>query len=198
MADPLAVWHTDHINFARLLDILEEQVAAFEKGGSPNFALVADVLYYMRNFSDRVHHPREDVAYARLAERDPGIKLVVNRLLQEHRVLATAGDDLLTQINEAGEDVVIPRAALEAATATYLVYYRHHLSTEERDVMPRAAQVLTEQDWAAVDAAVPAGPDPLFGGNVLDRFETLRRNIDLDAKAICDQEPQPDKPWKSI
>jgi hemerythrin-like domain-containing protein len=194
MADPLAAWHTDHINFARLLDILEEQVTAFQKNVSPNYALMADILYYMRNYSDRVHHPREDVAYARLAERDPEIKLVTNRLLQEHRVLATAGDDLLTHINEAGEDVVIPRAALEAATATYLVYYRHHLSTEERDLIPRAAKVLTEKDWAAVDAAVPTSPDPLFGGNVLDRFETLRRQIDLDAKVASDQGPPPATP----
>jgi hemerythrin-like domain-containing protein len=187
MADPLAAWHTEHINFARLLDILEEQVTAFRRGVGPNYALMADILYYMRNFADRVHHPREDVAYARLAERDPGIKLVANRLLQEHRVLATAGDDLLAHINEAGEDIVTPRAALEAAAATYLVYYRHHLSTEERDVMPRAAQVLTEQDWAAVEATLPASPDPLFGGNVLERFETLRRQIDLDAKVARDQ-----------
>jgi hemerythrin-like domain-containing protein len=191
MADPLAVWHTEHINFAQLLNILEEQVAAFHRDESPNYALMGDILYYMRNFSDRVHHPREDVAYARLAERDPSIQLVVNRLLQEHRVLATAGDELLTRINEAGGDVVIPRAALEAAAATYLVYYRHHLSTEERDVMPHAAQVLTEQDWAAVDAAVPASPDPLFGGNVLERFETLRRQIDLDAKVARDPGPAP-------
>jgi len=71
--DPLAVWHTEHVNFARLLDILKGQLAAFHRGESPNYALMGDILYYMRNFSDRVHHPREDVAYARLAERDPGI-----------------------------------------------------------------------------------------------------------------------------
>ena len=182
MADPLAVWHAEHINFARLLDLLDEQVCAFHRGESVNYALMGDILYYLRNFSDRVHHPREDVAYARLVERDPDIRLVVNRLLQEHRVIATAGDELLNRVNEAAGDVLTPRAALEAATATYLVYYRHHLSTEERDVMPRVAQMLTEQDWAAVAATVPASPDPLFGDNVLERFGALRRQIALEAQ----------------
>jgi len=182
MADPLAVWHADHVNFARLLDLLDEQVGAFHRGESVNYALMGDILYYLRNFSDRVHHPREDVAYARLVERDPDIRLVVNRLLQEHRVIATAGDELLNRVNEAAGDVLTPRAALEAATATYLVYYRHHLSTEERDVMPRVAQMLTEQDWAAVAATVPASPDPLFGANVLERFGALRRQIALEAQ----------------
>jgi hemerythrin-like domain-containing protein len=183
MADPLAVWHAEHINFARLLDLLEEQVGAFHRGESVNYSLMSDILYYMRNFSDRVHHPREDVAYARLVDRDPDIGLVVNRLVQEHRVIATAGEELLNRVNEAAGDVLTPRAVLEAATATYLVYYRHHIFAEERDVMPRAAQMLTEQDWAAVAATVPASPDPLFGDSVLERFGALRRHIDLEAQA---------------
>ena len=183
MADPLAVWHADHVNFARLLDLLDEQVAAFHRGESVNYALMGDILYYLRNFSDRVHHPREDVAYARLVERDPDIRLVVNRLLQEHRVIATAGDELLNRVNEAAGDVLTPRAALEAATATYLVYYRHHLATEEREIMPRAAQLLTQEDWAAMAATVPAASDPLFGDDVEARFRGLRKQIAKEAPA---------------
>ena len=57
---------------ARLVDLREEQVAAFHRGESPNYVLMGDILYYMRNFSDRVHHLREDVAGARLVERIPG------------------------------------------------------------------------------------------------------------------------------
>jgi len=183
MADSLAVWHAEHVNFARLLDLLEEQVAEFHQGERPDYALMSDILYYMRNFADRVHHPPEDVAYARLAEQDPGVQLLVNRLLQEHRVIATAGEELLNCLKQIAEDVLTPRSHLEAATATYLVYYRHHLATEERDVMPRAAQVLTGEDWAAVAAAVPAGSDPLFGDDMLERFEGLRRQIDRVAQA---------------
>ena len=181
MADSLALWHAEHVNFARLLDLLEEQVADFHRGERPDYALMSDIVYYMRNFADRVHHAPEDVAYARLAERDPGVQLLVNRLLQEHRVIATAGEELVNCLK--AEDVLAPRSHLEAATATYLVYYRHHLATEERIVMPRAAQVLTEEDWAAVAAAVPVGSDPLFGDGMLERFEVLRRQIDRVAQA---------------
>ncbi|CAD6563147.1 hemerythrin domain-containing protein [Paraburkholderia sabiae] len=182
MTDSLSVWHTEHVSFSRLLDLLEEQLAVLRRGESPNYGLMNDILYYMRNFSDRIHHPREDVAYARLAKHDPGIQVVVNRVLQEHRVVSAAGDELLNRINEAAGDVIISRTALEAATATYLVYQRHHISTEERDLMPRAAQVLTEQDWAAVDAVVSASPDPRFGEKVLERLEALRKQIAVDAR----------------
>ena len=182
MADPLAVWHAEHVNFARLLDLLETQLAAFHRGDRPNYDLMVDIVYYLRSFSDRFHHPREDVAFARLVKREPEMELVINRLLQEHRVIATAGDELFNRLNEVAEDVMAPRAALEAAAATYVVYYRHHLSTEEREVMPRAAQLLTQEDWAAVAGTVPAVHDPLFGDNVEARFRELRRQIATEAR----------------
>jgi hemerythrin-like domain-containing protein len=61
-------------------------------------------------------------------------------------------------------------------SATYVVYYRHHL-TEENKVLPRAAELLTSEDWAAVEAAVAAAPDPLFGDDVGARYRDLRRQI---------------------
>lgn len=33
MSTQLAVWHAEHLNFSRLLDLLEEQVCVFHQGG---------------------------------------------------------------------------------------------------------------------------------------------------------------------
>jgi len=182
MAEPLAAWHAEHVNFAQLLDLLEAQVGAFHRGERPNYHLMGDIVHYLRSFADCVHHPREDVAFARLAEREPAMELMINRLLQEHRVISTAGEELLNRLSEAAEDVMTPRVALEAAAATYLVYYRHHLATEEREIMPRAGQLLTQEDWAAVAATVPAASDPLFGNDVDARFRELRKQIAMEVR----------------
>jgi hemerythrin-like domain-containing protein len=96
------------------------------------------IVYYLRSFADRFHHPREDVAFARLVEREPRMQLVINRLLQEHRVVATAGDQFFNRLNEVAGDVMTPRATVEAAAATYLVYYRHHIATEAVRSRPSA------------------------------------------------------------
>ena len=183
MAEPLAGWHAEHVNFVRLLDLLETQVAAFHKGERPNYDVMGDIVFYLRSFGDRFHHPREDVAFTRLVEREPSMELVINRLLQEHRVIAIAGEELSNRLKEVAGDAVTPRADLEAAAATYLVYYRHHIATEEREVMPRAAQVLTQDDWATVAATVPVGPDPLFGDKLVEGFRELRRQITIEASA---------------
>ncbi len=182
MTDPLALWHAEHVTFARLLDLLEKEVVAFHATETPNYDLMVDIVYYLRNFGDRLHHPREDVAFARLLEHQPRMQSVINRLLQEHAVIAAAGDELLHRLNDLVEDVITPRTAVEAAAATYLVYYRHHLDKEEREVIPCAAQLLTKEDWTVVAAAVPGGPDPLFGDHAEVRFRELRRQIAIEAR----------------
>jgi hypothetical protein len=79
-------------------------------------------------------------------------------------------------VNEIIAGGVIGRAMLEAAAATYLVYYRHHLATEERHVIPRAVELLTPADWAAV-AAIPIETDPLFGDDSDTRYGELLEQI---------------------
>lgn len=179
MTEQLAQWRAEHINYARLLDLLEMQLAAFQRGEQPNYDLMVDIVEYLRSFPDRFHHPREDVAFGLLVEREPGMLLLINRLLQEHRVIAIAGDELLMHLGEACAEALFRREALEAAVATFLVYFRHHLSTEEREVMPRLAQLLGPEEWATVAAAVSDEPDPLFGNQVEARFRELRRETGL-------------------
>ena len=183
LADPLARWHADHSNFARLLDLVEQQVDAFHAGKRLDYELMRLIVDYLRHYPDRFHHPREDVAFARLVKRDPRLQLEVARRMQEHVVIAAAGEALLNCLNEIIVGVVIERATLEAAAATYLVYYRHHLAAEERQVIPRAVELLTPADWAAV-AAIPTEPDPLFGVDFDARYSELRRQIAGEAKEV--------------
>lgn len=181
MTDLAAVWHAEHVNLARLLDLLERLVAAFHTGEQPNYDLMLDVVYYLRHYPDEVHHPQEDVAFARLLGWVPTMKPQIDRLTQEHRVLAAAGETLLVHLDAVVADALEPRSIVEAAAATYLAYYRQHLASEDNEVIPLAAELLTPQDWAAVAAAVPAGPDPLFGEDIEERYRKLRRHIALEA-----------------
>ena len=181
MSSSVKLWHAEHANFSRLLALLEVQIAVFHEGGTPNYELMIDIVSYLRHYPDRFHHASEDVAFKRLLAREPALHGKVNRLLQEHRVIANAGDELLRLLNEVADEAIVARAEVEAAADTYLVYYRHHIATEEDEVLPRAIELLTPEDWAAVAAAIPAGRDPLFGDNSDERYRELRRLILLEA-----------------
>ncbi len=179
MSDTIAIWHAEHKHFARLLDLFERQVVQFHSGDEPNYELMLDIISYLRFFPDHFHHPREDVAFARLVKRDPSLKPMIDQLMQEHRVIAAAGTELLKYLQQVVVDDVIERAKVEAAAATYLVYYRRHMAVEDRDLVPRAERLLTAEDWSAVVAAIPSHPDPLFGEDCEPRYRELRRQIAL-------------------
>jgi hemerythrin-like domain-containing protein len=179
--NPVKAWQGEHAYFRRLLALLQKQVDVFHGGERPNYELMLDIVSYLREYSDKVHHPREDVAFTRLAQKAPELALPLERLKQEHRVMANAGEALKELLAEILDDAVVPRADVEMAAATYLVYYHSHIAKEEEDVIAHAARVLKPEDWAAVQAAVPSVPDPLFGDKFEERFRSLRRQIALEA-----------------
>ena len=181
MTDPISAWHTEHVYFNRLLGLLHRQIDVFHTGERPNYELMVDVVSYLRDYSDRIHHPREDVAFARLAKRCPDLELMLARLSQEHRIIAHAGETLLKALQAVLGGAVIPRAEVEVAAATYLVYYGNHIAKEEEDVLARAAMELTTEDWEAVRTAVPPMRDPLFDGEPEERFRELRRQIAMQS-----------------
>ena len=181
MTNPIEAWHIDHSYFNRLLALLQKQVDAFHFSNQPNYDLMLDIISYLRDYSDQMHHPGEDVAFARLAKRCPDLELTLSRLAQEHRIIAQAGETLRKHLDALLSDVIVPKAEIEVAAATYLVYYGNHIAKEEEDVLPRAAQALTPEDWEAVRNAVPHGRDPLFGGGSDERYKVLRRQIALES-----------------
>lgn len=183
MTEPIAGWRAEHANFARLLELLDRQVERFHTGELPDYELMLDILTYLRHFPERMHHPREDVAFQRLVRHDRSAEPLVNRFAQEHRVIAQLGKQVQELIEAITGDEFVERAAVEAACATFLVYYRHHIAGEENLIIPLAGKHLTAEDWKAVGAAVTTAHDPLFGGEVDERYRELRERIEDEARA---------------
>ena len=181
MTNPVEAWRIDHSYFTRLLALLRSELDAFHSGGEPNVEMMLDIISYLRDYSDDMHHPREDIAFARLARRCPDLALALARLAQEHRVIAQAGEKLRSLLTAVQGDVIVPRSEIEIAAATYLVYYGNHIAKEDEDILPRAANMLTQDDWEAVKNAVPHRRDPLFGDDGDERYRSLRRHIALEA-----------------
>ena len=179
--NPISAWHSEHVYFNKLLGLLRKELDVFHQGERPNYALMLDVISYLRDYTDQYHHRREDVAFVRLAKRAPDLALTLARLSQEHRVIARAGETLHAHLAAALDDAFVTRAEVETAAATYLVYYGNHIAKEEEDVLGPAAKLLTAEDWEAVRAAVPDGRDPLFGDKPEERYRELRRRIALEA-----------------
>lgn len=182
MRNPITSWHQEHVNFGHLIDLLERQLDLFHTGEAPNYELMLDVMYYMTHYPDVFHHPREDLAFARLRDRDQAMAELVAELTRQHVELRHHGESLVAMLDDIVNGAIRSRDELESVARRYVAGFRGHIRLEESQVLPQAAKILGEGDWAAIDANLAAGDDPLFGSSVVKRYAGLAEQIRREAR----------------
>jgi len=174
MSMTLALWHADHVNFGRLLNLLENQLVIFHDGDSPDYTLMLDIIYYMTRYSDVVHHPKEDCVFEIIKSRELRTTTQVDELCAQHTALGRAASDLARDLDDIVNGSITARESVETKARDYVRLFREHMRMEETQMLPLAARLLTEKDWAGVDERVRHLEDPLFGPNTEARFVALR------------------------
>jgi hemerythrin-like domain-containing protein len=177
MSTLLEQLHRDHGNLTRLLNTLEHAIRAFENGDDRTVTVMQDIVDYIGSHNERVHQLKEDLIYAKLAERDPASATVVAELHEEHRVLARLTREFATVLEDALLGTVMTRTALTTPAQDYLRRNRDHMDKEESRLFPAARDKLLEQDWTAIEKAAPEIIDPLFGPQVEARYRALFKNL---------------------
>ena len=86
----------DHANMSRLLDIVDAQLQLVADAQNADFELMRDILHYLTNYSDAIHHPTEDLLYARLADVSVSARKENSGVLVRPMTTAPAALRLLT------------------------------------------------------------------------------------------------------
>jgi len=145
---------------------------------APNFPLLGAMIYYIDAFPERLHHPKEDgYLFARLEERHPPARALIDRLRREHQIGALKVRELeqaLTRFEQGGEAKF---TAFASAVEDFIAFERNHMRCEELEVFPLAEAHLSPDDWKVIDAAFTANADPLVGVEVRDEMRELFTRI---------------------
>jgi hemerythrin-like domain-containing protein len=177
MPEVLDELRQEHAGINGVLRVLERQAQAIETAGHPDLPLLDAVVDYFSGFPDRCHHPKEDMVYARLRERDPAAALSVGDLGAEHRRLAAQLHDFALGLAAMEGDAELSRTALARLARDFIALQRQHIAAEEKHFFPAAERALRLPDWRALETAMHRAPDPLFADTYDRRFEALRRKI---------------------
>ena len=178
MNEVLRLLRKEHKDMAVLLDLLERQIALHKQGSIPDFNIVRGILDYFLTYPDLYHHPKEDLILHKLRARDPAMGAELEGLLSGHEALANLTRRFATatvdQMLHADE---VPREWFGSLARKFVDSNRDHMAKEEEHFLPVAQEVLTEEDWADLEAHVIGRSDPLFGGKVEEHFGALRAAI---------------------
>lgn len=177
MAEVINVLRREHANMAKLVNTLEWQITVLEKGEAPDYDIIWGAIDYFLSYPDLYHHPKENLVFSKLCERDPAAAERIGDLRRDHEELAARTRELASGIRAVLDEAQVPRDSLRRWARQFIDYQRQHMEKEERDFFPAALTGLSPEDWAELEARMTDEGDPLFGERVGERHETLRKTI---------------------
>jgi hemerythrin-like domain-containing protein len=169
----------EHSSLAAVLRAAEHVVGKAVSTGNPvDFKLLRAMLYYLREFPERRHHPNEDrILFSRIKARTDEADAAIAELEEEHG----RGDRMLQSLTIALDDWETRPAAggrlFAELLSGFASFYWAHMEKEETIVLPAAERSLSNEDWHDIHAAFESHQDPMFGEDVADEFRVLFSRI---------------------
>ncbi len=176
MAHMLDTIHDEHLSMSRLLDLLEQQIEAFESGLPADFQLMNEIIEYFLTFPDLFHHPKENLVLAKLRQRAPDLASTVDDLDDQHADISEELHRFARVLANLQLEVVMPRDSFAKLARAFIERERKHMSAEEAVFFPAARAGLTDEDWDELAAKARAPRDPLVEKAKI-RFALIRDAI---------------------
>ena len=146
--------------------------------GPASAMLMRAMLYYINEFPEQVHHPKEEqYLFARLRARTEEFEAAISELTLQHeagKLRVHALERALTRYELAGA-AMLP--ALRDGVYGYADFYAAHRHLEESAILPGAQRYLTVSDWMEIDEAFGANRDPFENLETEDNLNDLYRLI---------------------
>lgn len=174
----LRTWLADHHNYRALLALLEEQLSEFLIDGSPDYELMLDIMHYLGECPDQLHHVHEDNAYAALAAKHPEFKAVVTQLHQQHKEIIASGLQLASGLRSIVSGNMMAREQINSKAKAYAALLQDHLLVEEKELFPALQQNV---DCLSRLPGVSPAKDPVFGTVDAERYRSIRKRLGAES-----------------
>lgn len=119
-----------HYNARRLLDVLANQLRAFEQGKTPDMLLMRDILDCLNRYAATGDNAYESGLMDALTQADGRFAPARLVLTTEHEAITELGERCLALLEDMISGIVHPRLELLTPGQRYLQIYRTHLRRE--------------------------------------------------------------------
>ncbi len=174
MSETLRILREEHGHLAKLLDIVDDQLAAFERGDSVDYEVFDLILDYCRAFPDRFHHPKEDLILERMRAKEPALAASFETIEGEHRMLAQETERFAEAVGLIEQEAQMSREQFLDLGRAFSGAYRRHMAFEDEAFFPAAERALSDRDWSEIDAHLHRPDDPLFEEEADSQYQRLR------------------------
>jgi len=175
MSQLLEKLQQDHVNLARLLDLLSMQLDDLFEGDESNFDLKIEMLDYIEHYAEQYHHPTEEKVNAKAFRKESlqPHKALQERVTREHEALMGMARHFRETLEGVMQGEVLRREEVETRGREFIALQRQHIDLEEQELFPLIADALTEKEWEKLERDIPHMDDPVFHRQDYNRFRSL-------------------------
>lgn len=175
----LATIRDEHRSLAAVIHALQQLLDEAQRTNRPpGIELLRAMLFYIEQFPERLHHPKEDAyLFAKLRQRTHECDALIDGLEAQHREGAAQFAALKQEVQalESGAARALPR--LVQAVQDFAQSQWAHMSAEENLLLPAASRHLQPGDWAEIAEAFGGNRDPRFGTETDASFADLASRL---------------------
>ncbi len=179
MAAAIGKIQEEHRTLDKVLGVLSTALDALtDKGPKPSLDLLYSIIYYVRVFPDKLHHPKEEkILFPALRRHRPELAPTMDQLAKQHEEGRERLADLHSKLVAFDQNYPAGLDELLAVGREFVASQREHMSLEEREILPAAKACLTSRDLASIRQAFAINADPLFADNIEAGFRALFARI---------------------
>ena len=172
----------EHRSLERMLHTVQVLLTRIQAGhAAPEFDLICAALYYLDDFQERCHHPKEDdYLFKALSAASTRFAVEIAKLQAAHASGAMAMAQLQRDFVHYQGGAPGGLDSFKVAVDRYAQGMTAHIESEEA-LLEMSHEVLDEAAWVGIAAAFDKNDDPLFRSTPRAEFGRLYRRIQLHA-----------------
>ena len=177
MVNLLDKLHNDHKNFIKLFAFIELQLQYVKDCEVVDFENILNSIKYMKDYSDEIHHPLENIIFKYVLDRYDADQDVINQLMEEHETMPQLTERLINMLQCVVTEMPIKRDEFCDDLSSYIRIQKTHMNHEESNVYPSLYVHLNANDWQAISKEVNHVNDPLFDAPRNENYQSLFNKI---------------------
>ena len=162
--DAMRILMDEHQSLAAIIHAIRHMIGEIGAGRlQPDHKLLEAMVHYLDAYPEKRHHPKEDeFLFGPLRARTHDADAALDKLEAEHADAEARIAVLEAAVKAYAQDPAGAFEAFKTAFNAYAEFYRTHMMTEEREVLPLIRKHFTAADWDRANAGFIAD-DPLSG-----------------------------------
>ena len=151
--DAMRILMDEHQSLAAIIHAIRHMIGEIGAGRlQPDHKLLEAMVHYLDAYPEKRHHPKEDeFLFGPLRARTHDADAALDKLEAEHADAEARIAVLEAAVKGYAQDAA-NFEAFKTAFNAYAEFYRTHMMTEEREVLPLIRKHFTAEDWERANA----------------------------------------------